>query len=69
MADIPEWKRLDGADAARNQSNIIVFPVANQLGAAAVHFADFDKPGSATGTARSGELRVPRVKGGSTNAR
>ena len=37
-------EHLYGADFSRDQTKIIVFPVANQLGAAAVPFSDFGKP-------------------------
>jgi hypothetical protein len=44
MANKHEEEYLNGAGFSRDQTKIIVFPVANQLGAAAVPVSDFGKP-------------------------
>lgn len=44
MTEAHKETDLNGTGSSCDQSNIIVFPVANQSGAAAVPFSDFSMP-------------------------
>lgn len=44
MIEAQEERQTDGAGSRGHQGNIIVFPVASQLGAATVSFLEFGKP-------------------------